>query len=604
MYKLWEGGLSTPFQDGDGWWLGLVRGGGLQGRPGQGAQVAGHQVGGLQYVVFHEQAGLFRLAFLQGGDYGVVPGHVLVDVDGQAASPGHNAVDAVPLGPGELEQGLVARLAHKEIVEQAVALIVGGKVLLGGVVAQGILQPFQIGHVLGRGRELAEKLHRHALQAGHHLEYLAHPLGRNLFYNGAHVLLVHHVAQLFQLEQGLPDGSAADLEALGQAGLGEPLAGVEPAGDYLLDQLVVDLFPQGAAFFGHPGPSPTGGGASLERQSWHASIHTIFRASAGSAVPGLASWRGLFQLPAGAAFFNEGPLGLLGILGVPHRHGHLLQQVQGALEIQVAAAGVELLGREVGQRAHLADLLGRLLGRGGQLVGGHYLVYHAQVIGPLQIQRLAGEDHLRGHGPGHVVKDKGREQKGHVAPALGQAQLGVVRGQADVALQEHDQAAAVDVAVHRTDNRLVHLIGVGQGAVVAHEQGVAEAPLTPLHLLDVGPGAKGPARALDDGHPEIVVVAEVHPGPGQLLGHHPAHGVELLRLVQGDVGNVAAFFINNALQNRAPYPWGRCWDRARRWAGRGPGRPNRIQYYILQASVLSGRLGFPPRMAAGDWPRA
>ena len=133
------------------------------------------------------------------------------------------------------------------------------------------------------------------------------------------------------------------------------------------------------------------------------------------------------------------------------------------------------------------------------------------------------------------------------APGLERAELGAIRGDADVGRHGELEAARQRPAVDGSDHRL------GEAMVAARQP--AEAELGPVgqHLrgradvfgdvvLEVHAGAEGIARAGDDHHVDAVVVRQFLPGLAQRQMHLLVDGVLGLGTVQAQGGNAFADF--------------------------------------------------------------
>src|SRR5690606_19327489 len=161
-----------------------------------------------------------------------------------------------------------------------------------------------------------------------------------------------------------------------------------------------------------------------------------------------------------------------------------------------------------------------------------------------------GVEQVHGQRPGDQARQHHRaEVRAHAALGLGEADRGLLDGDADVA-GEYDLAAAGDrVAVDGGDDRLVGLEDhLEQRAVLAGHRGVhlAAGAGDVVHLLHVAAGAESLVTGTgDDDRPHIGVVAGLDERLDELLHGVPAHGVAAVRAVDGDPGDPVGHLVED-----------------------------------------------------------
>jgi hypothetical protein len=172
---------------------------------------------------------------------------------------------------------------------------------------------------------------------------------------------------------------------------------------------------------------------------------------------------------------------------------------------------------------------------------------------PLGVDRLRGEQHLeRDAGAAGVDEaDDAAVAVVEAAAGLEGAEHRPLGGDSDVAGERRLQAAGERPAVDRTDDRLVDPVHAPGEAVEAELGDLPQVVGPPAGddrrdvLLQVGAGAKGLARAGEDGDIDRVVLGEVGPGGDHRAVDLRADRVSRLGPVDRHVGDPVALLVED-----------------------------------------------------------
>jgi hypothetical protein len=188
------------------------------------------------------------------------------------------------------------------------------------------------------------------------------------------------------------------------------------------------------------------------------------------------------------------------------------------------------------------------------LIGRHHVVHQPVAERPGRVEAPARHQQLQrdplGQHPRQPLRAAGaRDDR---ARHLRHAELGVLRGDADVARDRDLQPAGQAVAVDRGDDRLPALKVAGDAAERRARHLTRVAPLSGHHLghrHQVVAGGEGAfAGAGEDGDPEVGVVAEVAEGGVQLVAGLGVDGVQPVRAVDRDQRQVSLLLVEDPLE--------------------------------------------------------
>src|SRR5690606_20492029 len=223
-----------------------------------------------------------------------------------------------------------------------------------------------------------------------------------------------------------------------------------------------------------------------------------------------------------------------------------------------------------------------------QFGGRHHLVDDPKLQGALCIHRRAGEAQFqRGGAAGQAQQALGAaEARDQAEVDFRLADLGRVRGDAQVAAHRQFQTAAQCETVHHRDDRL------GQGLDEAHHPLAAQGEVAALdrgqrvHLRDVGAGHEGfGTGAGKHHHPDRVVVRGGAEGRVQRIQGRRVQRVQLVRAVDGEHADGAA-----VLAQYDGFGHGRGWLLQRQVTGAGElGAAARVGVGSSVAVVPCGR---------------
>src|SRR3954452_13773818 len=220
----------------------------------------------------------------------------------------------------------------------------------------------------------------------------------------------------------------------------------------------------------------------------------------------------------------------LDLVAVVHRHPKAHRVVHPVYHLLVVAHG---------EGGHLGDAARNPLRLGLKLVGRHHLHAEADRLGLLRRDRIAREDQQLGH---LRIGEPGDHTGGHRAVAdFRLAELGVLRGDHDVAPERQLAAAPQAVAVHRGDHWLggvtyEHL--ARQVALQAVPPLVERAAVALAGTAKVGARAERTPCAREDDRPDGVVGARALEGGHDLARQRGTERVQLLRSIQRDPRDV------------------------------------------------------------------
>ena len=220
------------------------------------------------------------------------------------------------------------------------------------------------------------------------------------------------------------------------------------------------------------------------------------------------------------------------------------------------------LGERQPERGHGRNTLGQRECHIGQLGARHDPVHHAQLVGPVRVEAVAGEQRLLGEaGPQHPRMSEVLHAR-YPHPDDGVGEEGVLRGDDQVAHPGQHEAAGDARTLHHRDGGLrhlppapahaevdLHLAGVtGVGPRLAHV-------VPPQHRLAVERGVHVPADRADvvAGQHDYRDLLGIH-GAGerrvQGVGHGRVLCVAVPRPVQGHQGHGAALLVAHRLVAR------------------------------------------------------
>ena len=168
------------------------------------------------------------------------------------------------------------------------------------------------------------------------------------------------------------------------------------------------------------------------------------------------------------------------------------------------------------------------------------MVHKADAVSLLGVDGGAGEDQLLGPAPADEAGQAlGAAKAGDDAEArLRLAELGLLRGDPDVAGHGQLAAAAESVAVDGGDGGLGHLLQDPEGLVPQLREGTARRGVRAVHLGDVRPGHEGllpPAG--EDHHPDVLALPDLPEAGVELVEGLGIQGVQGLGPVDGDGGD-------------------------------------------------------------------
>ena len=224
--------------------------------------------------------------------------------------------------------------------------------------------------------------------------------------------------------------------------------------------------------------------------------------------------------------FQEGSDPFLEIVAGEQRQQLKIDVLDVGIEGFVHAHAHHALGRAHGHGRVGGDLARHGQGGIGHLVGRHDGVHQPFGQALIGRQRAAGKDDLGSLGPAeHARQEPGATAFGQDA-ALHESrrQLCIGGHDADIAAQREVHAVPRSRSVERADHRLVHREQHGWRRVPKIESGgrlarSAADPLSARRLVEIEPGAEGPARTGKDHDAHVVILARTDQGLRQFVQH-------------------------------------------------------------------------------------
>ncbi len=174
----------------------------------------------------------------------------------------------------------------------------------------------------------------------------------------------------------------------------------------------------------------------------------------------------------------------------------------------------------------------------------HHLPDQAHLLRPLSADAVAEEQQLHGVLPADALGHAHRAlDRGHPDRDLGETELGALAGDDEVAGRDQGQGEPETVAVDRGDHGLPDLHAALEGSKAGDLP--ERTPGLAGRAAQVGAGAERAARAGDDGHVGLFVLAESQPGVIEILAQLAVDGVERLGTVVGNCGDTAVAFVQD-----------------------------------------------------------
>ena len=257
----------------------------------------------------------------------------------------------------------------------------------------------------------------------------------------------------------------------------------------------------------------------------------------------------------GVAFLAEGADAFAGVLGAAGELAERFTHAEGIAEGDRRRTVRHLFRCGHGLRRVAGEAFSPAAGLGHEVFVRDDSVHEAHVVGAGGVDAVADKEQLeRGAEADDAGGADGAGDGGDADLDLGELEDRLVGGDAQVASEGKRKSLSDAIAVDGGDGGLPDFEPALEVPVVAGLPQVAAGTVRMLARVvdggapgtDVGASGEGAiAGAGDDGDPELGIVAKGGPGVVQLDVHRAVEGVECLRTIEGDPGDLALRFVTD-----------------------------------------------------------